>query len=210
MKSKKVSLRQLERYPVYLNFLLSLRNSGIDKVSSRQIADMMSCSEEQVRKDLQLISPKKALPGRQREVGDLIEYLKNFLGYKKINEAILIGVGHLGSALMSFRGFGDFGLEIVAGFDIDPALVNSTLAEKPIYDLGELSRIIFEKNIKIAILTTPKSVSQDIVDKLVSLGIVAIWNFVPMHLDAPKEIVIENFDFAASLAILAHRINQKT
>lgn len=209
MEIKKVSLRQLERYPVYLNFLLSIRNSGIDKVSSRQIADMMLCSEEQVRKDLQLISSKKALPGRQREVVELINLLKSFLGYDKVNEAVLVGVGHLGSALMSFKGFNDFGLEIVAGFDVNPLLVNSTLAGKPIYDLAELPRIIVGRDIKIAILTTPKSVSQEIVNKLVAVGIKAIWNYVPMHLNAPNEVVIENVDFAASLAILNHRIKRK-
>jgi redox-sensing transcriptional repressor len=198
MEKKKVSIRQLERYPVYLNFLLSLRNSGIDKVSSKQIAEMMLCSEEQVRKDLQLVSPKKASPGRQRDVGALINLLKNFLGYNKVNEAVLIGVGHLGGALMSFKGFLDFGLEI-----------NTTIAGKPIYDLAELPRILEERKITIAILTTPKSVSQETVDKLVDFGIKAIWNYVPMHLNVPKDVVIENVDFAASLAILSHRINRK-
>lgn len=209
MEKKKVSIRQLERYPVYLNFLLSLRNSGIDKVSSKQIAEMMLCSEEQVRKDLQLISPKKASPGRQRDVGVLINLLKNFLGYNKVNEAVLIGVGHLGGALMSFKGFIDFGLEIVAGFDVNPALINTTIVDKPIYDLMELPHMVEERKITIAILTTPKSVSQEIVDKLVEFGIKAIWNYVPMHLNVPKDIVIENVDFAASLAILSHRINRK-
>lgn len=209
MEKKKVSVRQLERYPTYLRFLVSLRNSGIDKVSSKQIAEMMLCSEEQVRKDLQLVSPTKGRPGCQRNIDELIEILKTFLGYNNVNQAVVVGVGHLGGALMSFKGFINFGLEIVAGFDIDPSLINSKIAGKPIYSIFNFDKIISELNVKIAILTTPKEVSQEIVNKLINSGIKAIWNFVPVHLDVSSDIVVENVDFAASFAILSHRINKK-
>lgn len=209
MAKKKVSIRQLERCPTYLRFLVSLRNSGVYTVSSKQIAQMMDCSEEQVRKDLQLVSPTKARPGRQRNVIELIDYLKVFLGYNNINEAVVIGVGHLGGALMSFKGFRDFGLEIVAGFDIDPTLIGSKVGDKPIYSMSNLDEIVGELNIKTAILTTPREVSQEVVNKLVNSGVKAIWNFVPVHVDVPDDIVVENIDFAASYAIFSHRINKK-
>ena len=91
MKTK-VSLKQIERYPVYLNVLLSLRNSGINKVNSRVLAENLGVSEEQVRKDLQIVSPHSSKPGCSRDVDTLINHLKEYLGYNQLNKAILVGV----------------------------------------------------------------------------------------------------------------------
>ena len=208
-KKSKVSLKQIERYPVYLNVLLSLRNSGINKVNSRLLANALGCSEEQVRKDLQIVSPKSSKPGCSRDVNLLIEHLKEFLGYNNSNKAILVGVGHLGSALLSFKGFDDYGLDIVAGFDIDPSLTGGTVNDKPIYSIFNLDNKIKELGVDVAIVATPKDVTQEIVNKLINSGIKAIWNFVPIHLVVPENIIVENMDLARSLAVFFHKINKK-
>ena len=208
-KKSKVSLKQIERYPIYLNVLLSLRNSGVNKVNSRLLADALGCSEEQVRKDLQIVSPKSSKPGCSRDVNLLIEHLKEFLGYNNSNKAILVGVGHLGSALLSFKGFDDYGLDIVAGFDIDPSLTGGTVNDKPIYSIFNLDNKIKELGVDVAIVATPKDVTQEIVNKLINSGIKAIWNFVPIHLVVPENIIVENMDLARSLAVFFHKINKK-
>ena len=208
-KKSKVSLKQIERYPIYLNVLLSLRNSGINKVNSRQLADALGVSEEQVRKDLQVVSPNSSKPGCARDVNLLIKYLKDFLGYNTINKAVLVGVGHLGSALLSFKGFDDYGLDIIAGFDIDPSLTGGTVNDKPIYSIFNLDNKIKELGVDVAIVATPKEVTQEIVNKLINSGIKAIWNFVPIHLVVPENIIVENMDLARSLAIFFHKINKK-
>ena len=208
-KKSKVSLKQIERYPVYLNVLLSLRNSGINKVNSRQLADALGVSEEQVRKDLQVVSPNSSKPGCARDVNLLIKYLKDFLGYNTINKAVLVGVGHLGSALLSFKGFDDYGLDIIAGFDIDPSLTGGTVNDKPIYSIFNLDNKIKELGVDVAIVATPKEVTQEIVNKLINSGIKAIWNFVPIHLVVPENIIVENMDLARSLAVFFHKINKK-
>ena len=207
--SPKVSLKQIERYPVYLNVLLSLRNSGINKVNSRILAEALGCSEEQVRKDLQIVSPNSSKPGCSRDVNLLINHLKEYLGYNKVDKAVLVGVGHLGSALLSFKGFDDYGLNIVAGFDIDPSLTGETINDKPIYSIFNLDNKIKELGVDVAIVATPKDVTQEIVNKLINSGIKAIWNFVPIHLVVPENIVVENMDLARSLAVFFHRINKK-
>ena len=207
--SPKVSLKQIERYPVYLNVLLSLRNSGINKVNSHLLAEALGVSEEQVRKDLQIVSPNSSKPGCSRDVDTLIHHLKEYLGYNRINKAVLVGVGHLGSALLSFKGFDDYGLDIVAGFDIDPSLTGESLNDKPIYSIFNLDNKIKELGVEVAIVATPKEVTQEIVNKLINSGIKAIWNFVPLHLDHPKDVVVENMDLARSLAVFFHRINNK-
>lgn len=208
-KKSKVSLKQIERYPIYLNILLSLRNSGINKVNSRQLADALGVSEEQVRKDLQVVSPNSSKPGCARDVNLLIKYLKDFLGYNTINKAVLVGVGHLGSALLSFKGFDDYGLDIIAGFDIDPSLTGGTVNDKPIYSIFNLDNKIKELGVDVAIVATPKEVTQEIVNKLINSGIKAIWNFVPIHLVVPENIIVENMDLARSLAVFFHKINKK-
>ena len=208
-KKSKVSLKQIERYPIYLNVLLSLRNSGINKVNSRQLADALGVSEEQVRKDLEVVSPSSSKPGCARDVNLVIKYLKDFLGYNTINKAILVGVGHLGSALLSFKGFDDYGLEIIAGFDIDPSLTGGTVNDKPIYSIFNLDNKIKELGVDVAIVATPKEVTQEIVNKLINSGIKAIWNFVPIHLVVPENIIVENMDLARSLAVFFHKINKK-
>ena len=208
-KMSKVSLKQIERYPIYLNVLLSLRNSGINKVNSRQLADALGVSEEQVRKDLQVVSPNSSKHGCARDVNLLIKYLKDFLGYNTINKAVLVGVCHLGSALLSFKGFGDYGLDIIAGFDIDPSLTGGTVNDKPIYSIFNLDNKIKELGVDVAIVATPKEVTQEIVNKLINSGIKAIWNFVPIHLVVPENIIVENMDLARSLAVFFHKINKK-
>ena len=208
-KKSKVSLKQIERYPIYLNVLLSLRNSDINKVNSRQLADALGVSEEQVRKDLQVVSPNSSKPGCARDVNLLIKYLKDFLGYNTINKAVLVGVGHLGSALLSFKGFDDYGLDIIAGFDIDPSLTGGSVNDKPIYSIFNLDNKIKELGVDVAIVATPKEVTQEIVNKLINSGIKAIWNFVPIHLVVPENIIVENMDLARSLAVFFHKINKK-
>ena len=207
--SLKVSLKQIERYPVYLNVLLSLRNSNINKVNSRQLADALGVSEEQVRKDLQIVSPHSSKPGCARDVNTLINYLKDYLGYNRVNRAVVVGVGHLGSALLSFKGFDDYGLDIVAGFDVDPSVTGELINDKPIYSIFNLDNKIKELDVEVAIIATPKEVAQETVNKLINSGIKAIWNFVPVHLDVPSDIVVENMDLARSLAVFFHRINKK-
>lgn len=208
MENKKISVRQLERFPQYLNFLLTLRNSNINKVSSKQMAEVLNCSEEQVRKDLQIVSPKSGRPGCQRNVDELIASLKEYLGYNKSRNAVIVGIGHLGSAFMAYRGFEDYGLNIVAGFDINPALVGSYIADKPIYSIFNLNNIIKELDVDVAILTTSKEAAQECANKLANSNIKAIWNFVPVHLEVANNIVIENVDLARSLAVLSHRLNK--
>ena len=210
MKTKgKVSVKQLERYPVYLNFLLSLRNSDIDKVSSKQLAEALNCSEEQVRKDLQVVAPNSSKPGCLRDVNALIAYLKEYLGFNKVNQAILVGVGHLGSAFLSFKGFLDYGLDIIAGFDIEPSITGTTINDKPIYSIFSLDNKIKELGVKVAIVTTPKEVTQEVVNKLINSGIKAIWNFAHVDLAVPDDVIVENVHLSESLMTLSYNLSRR-
>ena len=205
---EKISKRQLERLPLYLKYLYSLDDTSIDNVSAPMIASALGLSTEQVRKDIQLISSSNGKPKQGRNVKELIEDLVNFLGYNEHDDAVVIGVGHLGQAFMNYKGFEKFGLNIVAGFDVDSKLIGTSINNKKIYDLYQLDSIIRELGVKIAILTVPSEVAQVVTNRLVNAGIKAIWNFVPTHLDVSEDIVVENVNLASSLAILSHKLKK--
>lgn len=204
----KISNRQLERYPIYLKYLLSVRNE-YNNVSAPMIASALGLSIEQVRKDIQIVSEREGKPNQGRNVNELIDDIQRFLGYDSLDDAVVIGVGHLGKAFLNYKGFKEFGLSIVAGFDIDKNLINTKINNIVIYDLYSLNSVISQLHAKIAILCVPSEVAQQVTNRLVNCGIKAIWNFVPVHLDVPEDVVIENVNLASSLAILSHRLNKK-
>lgn len=205
----KVSKRQLERYPKYLIYLKQLENEGVGRVSSKVIASVFDCSEEQVRKDFQAISKVKGKPRNGRSVKEMIETIEEFLGYSSNKDAIIIGVGRLGGALLNYDGFKNYGLNIIAGFDKDQSKAGYEINGKKIYHMDDLERIIQETNVKIAIITSGKDSAQEVTNKLVKYGIKGIWNFARKRIDVPEDVAVETVDLPASLAILTYKLASK-
>ena len=202
---KRYSKNQLQRYPIYLKYLRQLKEQGYTSVSSPLIAKELGYSEEQIRKDLQLVSNEAGRPKKGRNIDKLIETLENFLGYSSLANALLIGAGHLGNALMNFPSFEEMGITILAGFDSDPNKIGTVINGKSILDMQELPRYIKEYKAHIVILTVPANVAQKITDYAVESGARAIWNFAPIHINVPGDVVIEDVNMASSLAVLWHR-----
>ena len=208
-KKKTVSIRQLHRYPEYLKILYGLLEQKETIVTSPTLARLMDYSEEQVRKDLQLVSKDFGKPRVGRNIESLINDIETFLGFNTITDSILIGVGNLGSALLKFDGFKKYGLNIVAGFDRNIAKVGNNINGKTIYPLDKLETMIPKLGISIAIVVVAEDAAQEIVDRLVNCGIKAIWNFAPVQLDVKGDVIVENMDLASSLAILTHKLKKK-
>lgn len=206
---KTYSKNQLQRYPIYLKFFKGLLEKGVETISSPKIAKELGYSEEQIRKDLQVICSEAGRPKKGRSVSKLVETLENFLGYRDATKAVIIGTGHLGGALLNYPNFKEMGLEIVAGFDTDPKKIGKSISNKPIYDFKELEKKISELNCQIAIITVPASLAQEVVNKCLSYGIRGIWNFAPTHINVPSNVVIENVNLSSSLAVLSHRLNEE-
>lgn len=205
----KVSERQLERFPIYLKYLLSMRDSGLLTISSPMIASALSFSEEQVRKDLQVVSMNNGKPKTGRDINEVIHDIQCFLGYDKYTNACIVGVGHLGSALINYQGFRDFGLNIVCGFDSSNKVIGSKINDVEVFSIYQLANKIEELHIEVAILVTPSNVAQDVTNKLVNAGIKGIWNFVPTHLNVNNDVVVENINMASSFAVLQHKLKTK-
>lgn len=204
-----VSVKQLQRLPVYLKYLISMREAGVTTITGPLIARALKFSEEQVKKDLQVVTTTKGKPNQGRDIHLLIQDIETFLGYHNSRDAILIGVGHLGEAFMNYHGFENFGLNILAGFDIDESKINREINGKQIFPMSKLENLVQRLHVRIAILTTPAAVSQEVAKSLEKAGIQAIWNFSPINLDVSENVVVENVNLASSLAVLSHKLQKK-
>lgn len=201
-----VPLPVLRRLPFYYTYLLEHQAEGLVSVSSSQMAEDLNLHPVQVRKDLAMTQ----VSGRPRtgfNVNDLVDRLEEMLGYNDVKPALIVGTGHLGSALVNYSGFEGFGLKFVAAFDNDPDKVGEELGHLTIQPLKELDQVINEHNIQIAVIAVPGHVSQDVCDMLMKTGkIKAVWNFAPNHLQVPKGVILQNENIAASLSVLSKRL----
>ena len=202
---RQVSLNTLKRLPLYLNYLKTLDENG--NVSSTEIAKALGLNDVQVRKDLSAVS-SGGRPKVGYNVETLICELKEFLGHNSVNPAVLIGTGNLGRALMSYRGFLGYGLNIVAGFDRDATLVGTTVNGKEILPVDMLSDFCAENHVRIGVITTPADSAQEAFDALIGAGIKAIWNFAPAHIKVPDGVLVQNENMASSLALLSKHLNE--
>lgn len=196
----------LRRMPCYLAYLKLAKKEGLKHISSTHIAKDMGVDPTQVTKDLSYTS----VVGKTRvgyEVEPLIEILEIFLGFRVVDEAYLFGVGSLGKALLHDHGLKQFGLKIVAAFDVDPEVVGKTIEGVPIYHFEELARMHTGSS-NIGILTVPVSNAQDVTDKLVEVGIKAIWNFTPVRIKVSNNVVVQNTSLYAHLAVMFNRMKE--
>ena len=200
-----VSKATLGRLPNYLEYLRNLPPDKVPYISATAIAKHLGLGEVQVRKDLAAVCKSAGIPKKGFAVRDLINGISDFLGYRNSNDAILIGAGNLGMALMSYRGFDNYGINIVAAFDNREEVVDN----KRIFPLSSIGKKCAELNVKIGIITVPNTAAQEVCDLLVKSGIKAIWNFAPTHLKAPEDILVQNENMASSLALLSHHLREK-
>lgn len=202
---RQVTVQTLRRLPVYLDYLKSLAPEPPEHISATTIAEALRLGEVQVRKDLALVSG-----GGRPKLGyctaELIADLEEFLGYDDVKSAVLIGAGHLGLALLSYEGFKKCGLDIVAGFDINPDLIGTEYCGKPILAMDKLGELCDRLNLHIGIITVPGFWAQGVCDILIEHGIKAIWNFAPTHLVVPEGILVQHENMAASLAMLSNHL----
>lgn len=203
-----ISRQALHRMPYYLQYLKKLQKEGVEVVAAPAIAESLNLNEVQVRKDFAAVSTSKGKPKSGFPVNELIGSMENLLGYHDVDSAVLVGAGSLGNALLSYKGFGSYGLDIVAAFDSDDDIIGKEICGKKVLPVDKLSEMCRRLNIHIGIIAVPESQAQAVCDQLVAGGVLAIWNFAPVHLSVPKNILVQNENMAASLAILSKHLKE--
>ena len=198
---KKISKAVLKRLPGYLSYLKGLSDSESPYISATALANALGMGDVQVRKDLAMVSD-----GGRPKVGylreSLIEDIEQFLGYDNTTDAVLIGAGKLGQALMGYKGFDEYGLNILAAFDTNPKR-DKTDEGKPIYPVSHLADFCRENKVLMGIITVPGDAAQSACDQLIRCGIKAVWTFAPAHLEVPANILVQYENMATSLAVLS-------
>lgn len=200
------SKETVARLPSYLRYLKELDDKGVENVSSTLIAERLNLNRISVRKDLASLSVGGGKPKTGFCVKNLIKDITTFLGYNNTKDAVLVGVGKLGSALLCYKGFSNYGLNIVASFDSKTDINPFDPTGKAIYHISTLSKMVKDMGIRIGIITVPAENAQAVCDLMVEAGIKAIWNFSPTNLIVPENIAVKHEDMAASLALLSQKL----
>lgn len=207
METGGISKLTLQRLPTYLSYLRSLPEPEGATISAAAIATALDLGEVQVRKDLAAVSDA-GKPKVGYQVAELMRDLEHFLGYGTRNRAVLVGVGNLGLALLSYGGFADYGLDIVAAFDQKSALVGSSVDGRPVLPVEQMPDYCAREKIQIGILTVPAQAAQGCLNALVRGGVRAVWNFAPVHLAAPEGVLVQRENMASSLALLSYHLKR--
>ena len=201
MERKEISKSVLKRLPGYLAYLKGLSENASPYISATALANALGMGEVQVRKDLAMVSD-----GGRPKIGylreSLIDDIEQFLGYDNTTDAVLIGAGKLGQALLDYTGFDAYGLNILAAFDTKPSL-EMTEGGKPIFHISQLESFCRTHKVLMGIITVPQQHAQDVCDLLIANGIKAIWTFAPVHLEVPSNILVQHENMATSLAVLS-------
>lgn len=198
----------VRRLPGYLRLLRQLRLDGVTRVSCTHIASELDLDSTQVRKDLALTG----ISGKPRvgyDLASLVEAIEKFLGWDRTSDAFLVGSGSLGHALMGYENFVNFGLNIVAAFDVAEEKIGTVTFGRKVYHLDAMPGLARIMGVSMGILTVPASAAQSAAMAMIRSGIVGIWNFAPVKLDLPAGVAVENVELVSSLAVLSLDMAQR-
>lgn len=196
----------LRRLPWYLAYVSMLRARNVEYVSSTAIAKEINVEASQIAKDLSFLN----IRGKTRigyAVAALERVLRSYLGFTREHNAVMIGVGSLGRALITDSGLTRYGLDIVAGFDVNPEVVGTTIGDVPVFDISELPKMRTSFGADIAIIAVPVDSAQDAADLAIAAGAKALWNFTPFRIRTAEGIVVQNTSIYAHLAVMYNRLN---
>ena len=206
MEAKKVSDNMLARMPIYLNYIKTLSQST-KNISATKIANALGLGEVSVRKDLAKVSN-----GGRCKLGysceELINDIEVFLGVKSAIEAIVIGRGELVQSLLNYDGFDRFGLNVIAGFDLNCARTYGSVGKK-IYPMNKMEDFCKKNEVRMGVLMVSAEEAQLVCDQLVTWGIEAIWNFTSVHLNVPENVIVQNESLTASITKLRMQMKER-
>lgn len=203
--SPEIPRKTIYRLSVYLRCLARLKDNNIQTVSSEALAKVAGVKPTQLRKDLAYFG-QFGTRGLGYDVTELSKKISDELGTTSLQPVILVGVGNLGLALLSYRGFEKEGFEILAAFDAEPKRRRDKQIKQQILGMDELKEFVQKHGVKMAVVTVPAVAAQEVVNLLVQAGIVGILNFSPIVLSIPEEVMVNNVNVAIELENLSYFI----
>jgi len=200
-----VSKAIIKRLPRYYRYLEELRNEGVERISSGELSERMKVTASQIRQDLNHFGGF-GQQGYGYKVDYLYQEIGKILGLDRIKRLILIGAGHLGTALANYTNYRNRGFFIEAIFDRDPEKIGTLVHEIPVYSIDELEQYLAKNKVDIAAITIPKEEAVKVAKRLTDAGIRAIWNFAHTDLAVPDTVAVENVHLSESLMSLSYKL----
>ena len=193
MNSDKIPDIIIGRLPVYLRALQRLADKGIQTTSSQELGEIIGISAAQIRKDISQFG-EFGKQGTGYSIAFLIERLRAILQVDRAWDMVVVGMGDIGHALARYNGFSNRGFRVVMVFDNDPQKIGEKIGEFEVFSTDSMAEKIRQSRIKIAVLTVPAAVSQEIAEPLVKAGVKAILNYAPISLNVPADVHVQYID----------------
>ncbi len=208
MANKNISMAVIRRLPKYYRYLADLLSKDIQRISSKELSEIIGFTASQIRQDLNNFGGF-GQQGYGYNVEALHREIGKILGLNQIYNAVLVGAGNLGQALTNYAGFRNAGFEISAVFDANPKMIGLKIRDYEIMDSDSIEDFVSENNIDIAILCIPRNGAQEVADKLIAAGVTGIWNFAPVDLEVPNNVIVENVNLTESLFTLSYLMKER-
>ncbi len=207
-KKKNISMAVIKRLPKYHRYLSELLKNDVDRISSKELSEKIGFTASQIRQDLNCFGDF-GQQGYGYNVKELYSQISNILGLSKEYNTVIIGAGNIGQAIANYTRFEKIGFKLLGIFDTNPKLTGIKIRDIEIQDIDNLEMFLKENNVDIGIICVPKINAQKVCNLLVNNGVKGIWNFAPVDLAVPGDVIIENVHLSESLLTLAYLLNEK-
>lgn len=208
MDKKKISMAVVRRLPKYQRYLKELMVNDVDRISSKELSEKIGFTASQIRQDLNCFGDF-GQQGYGYNVKDLYNKICEILGLNREYNTIIIGAGNIGQAVANYMNFDKLGFKLMGIFDINPKLIGLKIRDIEIMDTDYLDKFLKESKVDIAILCVPKNSAQKITNVLIDGGVQGIWNFAPVDLVVPENIIVENVHLSESLLTISYLMNRR-
>ncbi|MDK2866781.1 MAG: redox-sensing transcriptional repressor [Clostridiales bacterium] len=207
MKEKNISLAVIRRLPKYHRYLKEMLDNDIKRISSKELSKVIGFTASKIRQDLNNFGGF-GQQGYGYNVEDLYEEIGKILGLTRDYNVIIVGAGNLGRALANYSSFGRLGFKLKAMFDINPKIVGLTIKEIQVLDMDTFESFVNENNVEIVYICTNRDGAQDVADRIAKTNVKAIWNFAPVDLKVPEDVVVENVHLIDNLLTLSYFLKE--
>ena len=208
MSEKSISMAVIRRLPTYYRYLGRLKDAGVERISSQELADDLQMTASQIRQDLNNFGGF-GQQGYGYNVEKLHSEIGKILGLEREHRMIIIGAGNLGQALAGYTSFGKRNFRVTAIFDVNPDLIGREIRGVKISSMEELEGYLKENVTDVAVLTVPKSEAVQIAHNVRAWGAKSIWNYAPVDLELPSDYLVENVWLLDSLMRLSYSLKEQ-
>lgn len=203
---KEIPRATAKRLPIYHRYLRLLHNAGKKRISSTELSEAVRVDSATIRRDFSYFGAL-GKRGYGYDVDYLLEFFGKALNQDRLTSIGLVGVGHLGNALLNYNFRKNNNVRIGAAFDVNPDLIGKVVSGVPVYSIDELEEQIEAQAIEVVILTVPQEHAQELVNRLIEVGIKGVLNFTPLRFDVPKTVRVQNVDLTTELQTLLYFID---